>query len=343
MRIEPQISGMGRRGVLLPVVIFCTLFAGTALFNISSGSPEIPLQELGGIIFQRTGSDLQRTVIWEMRIPRVLLGLLAGMMLGAAGALMQAVMNNRLAGPELLGVSSGASLAMAAVTVLHLPVAVLMHPAVALFGGLSGGLCVVLSARGSRGAAGMLLIGMSVSAVLNGLLIVLIALATSNDVNLLYTYLLGSLANRSWDHILPMLPWTFIILPVAFAFTRTLNMLQLGDEAAAGLGVKVLRVRILVLGVCTGLVAITVAQCGPIGYIALIAPHIIRTLLGIVDIRRMLPLAVLAGGVLLVMADTVARLLFYPMEIPVGVWTTLLGGSVFLLLFLKRQGGGSND
>lgn len=343
MGAEPQFSRTVRRGFFLPAVIFCSLLAGAAIFNISSGSPEIPLRELGGIIFQRTGSDLQRTVIWEMRIPRVLLGLLAGMMLGAAGALMQAVMNNKLAGPELLGVSSGASLAMAAVTVLHLPVAVIMHPAAALGGGLFGGICVLLSARGSRGAAGMLLIGMSVSAILNGLLIVLIALATSNDVNLLYTYLLGSLANRSWDHIIPMLPWTFIVLPVAFAFTRTLNMLQLGDEAAAGLGIKVLRVRILVLGVCTGLVAITVAQCGPIGYIALLAPHLIRTLTGTADMRQILPLTVLAGGALLVMADTVARLLFYPMEIPVGVWTTLLGGGVFLLLFLRRQGGGSHD
>ncbi|CAM4386330.1 FecCD family ABC transporter permease [Paenibacillus typhae] len=343
MRMEPQISRMGRRSFLFPAVILCSLLAGVAIFNISSGSPEIPLQELGSIIFQRTGTDLQNTVVWEMRIPRVLLGLLVGMMLGAAGTLMQAAMNNKLAGPEMLGVSSGASLAMAAVTVLHLPVALIMHPVIALCGGLLGGLCVVLSARGSRGAAGMLLIGMSVSAILNGLLIVLIALATSNDVNLLYTYLLGSLANRSWDHVLSMLPWTLIALPVAFMFARTLYLLQLGDEAAAGLGIKVLRVRVLVLGVCTGLVAITVAQCGPIGYIALIAPHIIRTLLGTADLRQILPLAVLAGGVLLVTADTVARLLFYPMEIPVGVWTTLLGGGVFLLLFLKREGGGGND
>lgn len=113
------------------------------------------MPELGGIILMQTGSDLQNTIIWEMRIPRVLLGLLVGMLLGAAGTLMQAAMNNKLAGPEMLGVSSGVSLAMAAITVLHLPIAVIMHPAVALLGGLIGGLCVVLSARGSRGATGM--------------------------------------------------------------------------------------------------------------------------------------------------------------------------------------------
>lgn len=340
MQAEQQLA---RGSLLLPVLIFGFLLAVSALINISSGAPDVSLRELAGILFYRTGSELQLTVIWDMRIPRIILGMLVGMMLGAAGTLMQAAMNNKLAGPELLGVSSGASLAMAAITVLHLPVAVILHPVAALFGGLLGGLCVVLSARGSRGTANMLLIGMSVSAILNGLLIVLIALATSNDVNLLYTYLLGSLANRSWGHVIRMIPWTIIMLPVAFLFTRTLNLLQLGDEAASGLGVKVLRARILILAVCTGLVAITVAQCGPIGYIALIAPHFIRALLGTVDIRKILPLAVLAGGVLLVMADTVARLLFYPLEIPVGVWTTLLGGGVFLLLFMKQQRGGNNE
>lgn len=337
---KKQLKVIGRRSILLPIFLFSLLLAAVVVINVSSGSPVVSWHELIGIIFSHTGNELQRTVIWEMRIPRIVLGLLVGIMLGAAGTLMQGAMNNKLAGPELLGVSSGASLAMAAVTVLHLPVAVLIHPVITLFGGLAGGLCVVLTARGSRGTAGMLLIGMAISAILNGLLIILISLATSNDINLLYTYLLGSLANRSWEHVMLMLPWTIVVLPFAFFFTRTVNLLRLGDEAASGLGVKVLRARVCILTICTGLVAITVAQCGPIGYIALIAPHLIRSMLGTLDTRLVLPLSAICGGVLLVAADTVARLLFYPMEIPVGVWTTLLGGGFFLLLFVKRQGGG---
>lgn len=340
MQAEKKLQVIGRRSFLLPIFLFSLMLAASAFINVSSGSPTIFWHDLLSIIFSSAGNELQRTVIWEMRIPRIVLGFLVGVMLGAAGTLMQGAMNNKLAGPELLGVSSGASLSMAAVTVLHLPVAVLIHPVIALFGGLAGGLCVVLAARGSRGTAGMLLVGMSVSAILNGLLIVLISLATNNDVNLLYTYLLGSLANRSWEHVMRMLPWTIFVLPFAFFFTRTINLLQLGDEAASGLGVKVLRARISILAICTGLVAITVAQCGPIGYIALIAPHLMRSMLGTLDIRLVLPLSALCGGVLLVAADTVARLLFYPMEIPVGIWTTLLGGGFFLMLFVKRQGGG---
>jgi iron complex transport system permease protein len=185
----------------------------------------------------------------------------------------------------------------------------------------------------------MLLIGMAVSAMLNGLLIVLIALGTSNDVNLLYTYLLGSLANRGWDHTLRLLPWALIALPATLLFTRALNLLQLGNEAAAGLGVSVQRTRIALLILCTVLVAITVAGCGPIGYIALIAPHLVRAVTGARDAAIVLPLSALCGGAVLAAADTAGRLLTYPLEMPVGVWTTLLGGTFCLLYFVRRKGG----
>ncbi|OMF38722.1 ABC transporter permease [Paenibacillus sp. FSL H8-0548] len=342
MQEGTHVHTIGRRSILLPIFLFGLLFMTTGIIHLKYGSPAMTWAELLAAIFSNTEVDLHRTIVWEMRIPRIVLGFLVGTMLGAAGTMMQGAMNNKLAGPELLGISSGASLAMAAITVLHLPISVLVHPVVALIGGLLGGFSVVLASRGSRGTVGMLLIGMSVSAILNGLLIILIALGTSNDVNLLYTYLLGSLANRNWSHVLRMLPWTAAVLPLAFHFTRTLNVLQLGDEAAAGLGVQVQRSRLMILVLCTGLVAITVAQCGPIGYVALLAPHSIRSMVGSDDNRLVLPLSALCGGILLMTADTVARLLLYPMEIPVGVWTTLLGGAFFLFFFIKRQGGGVN-
>ncbi|WP_141503899.1 FecCD family ABC transporter permease [Paenibacillus luteus] len=342
MREQIPLLVNGRRSILLlPFFLFVLLFFTSAAMQLKFGSPAMTWEELLSIIFSHRGDDLRRTIVWEMRIPRILLGFMVGTMLGAAGTIMQGAMNNKLAGPELLGISSGASLAMAAITVLHLPVTVLFHPAIAFIGGLAGGLSVLIASRGSRGTVALLLIGMSVSAILNGLLIILISLGTSNDVNLLYTYLLGSLANRNWNYVIRMLPWFVMVLPFAFFFTRTLNLMQLGDEAAAGLGVQVHRARMWMLALCTGLVAITVAQCGPIGYIALIAPHLVRSLLSSLDARLVLPLSALCGGVLLTAADTIARLLLYPMEIPVGVWTTIFGGGLFLLFFVKRQGGGT--
>ncbi|MBP1992228.1 FecCD family ABC transporter permease [Paenibacillus eucommiae] len=337
---QPHSPRIGRRSILLPIFVLVIILALVAMIGMKTGSPAMSWKELIHVLFTSGGEELKRIVIWEIRIPRIVLGLLVGALLGTAGTLMQGAMNNKLAGPELLGVSAGASLGMAVITVLHIPLSFHLHPLVALIGGLVGGLFVVLAARGSHGAAAMLLIGMSMSAILNGLLIILIAMGTSNDVNLLYTYLLGSLANRTWEHVFRIVPWALIALPVAFTFARSINLLQLGDEAASGLGVKVARTRLFILIVCTALVAITVAQCGPIGYIALLSPHLVRLILGALDARLVLPLSALCGGVLLAAADMVARLLLYPQEIPVGVWTTLLGGICLMILFLKRRGGG---
>ncbi|WP_309119451.1 iron ABC transporter permease [Paenibacillus sp.] len=329
------------RSVLLPILLILVVLASSAA-QAALGTPNLTWGELFGIVFRNEGEPLARTIVLEMRLPRAALGVLIGAMLGASGTLVQGAMNNRLAGPELLGVSSGASLAMGAIAVLQLPVSWHAQPLFALLGGMAGGVCVLLAARGSRGAVGMLLIGMTVSAILNGTLILLIALGTSNDVNQLYLYLLGSLANRSWEHVERTLPWFAAMAPMAFLYLRTLNVMQLGDDVAAGLGVNVERSRRAILALCTGFVGVTVAQCGPIGFISLLAPHLARSMLGTNDARLTLPFSMLCGGALLVSADAVARLLLYPAEIPVGVWTTLLGGSCFLILMVRRQGGVAN-
>ncbi|QYR19304.1 iron ABC transporter permease [Paenibacillus sp. sptzw28] len=337
-----QTTETGRRIYLLPVSAMFILLISIFALGIKAGDPVMSWRELHDILFTGTGEEIERIIIREIRVPRFTLGLIIGALLGAAGTLMQGAMNNRLAGPELLGVSAGASLGMAAITVLNLPVAFYLHPIIALCGGLLGGMFVILSARGSRGAAGMLLIGMSVTAILNGLLILLIALGTSNDVNLLYTYLLGSLANRNWEHVIRILPWAVVTLPVVILFARAINLLQLGDETASGLGLKVERTRLLILIVCAVLVAVTVAQCGPIGYISLMSPHVTRLMLRTLNASYILPVSALCGAVMLTAADTAARLMLYPLEIPVGVWTTLVGGICFLCFFLRNKGGKNN-
>lgn len=328
------------RTLFLPVFALSVILAASFAAGMRYGTPVLDWSAIASALFAPGGEELERIVVREIRLPRYILGLMVGALLGASGTLMQGALNNRLAGPELLGITAGASLAIAAVTVLRLPVPFRLQPLLALVGGLAGGAIVVLSSKGSRGAAGMLLVGMSVSAMLNGLLVVLIALGTSNDVNLLYTYLLGSLANRSWEHVELIVPWLVIMLPAAMLLARSVNLLQLGDDSASGLGMKVGRTRIVLLVVCALLVAVTVAQCGPIGYISLLAPHLTRAMLRTTDARLVLPVSAICGAALLSAADGVARLLFAPMEIPVGVWTTLLGGSVFLLYVLIRRGGG---
>lgn len=328
------------RNLFLPVFAIIGLLIIMFAISVKYGTPVLDWRTVMSALFTPGGVELEHILVREIRLPRYVLGLMVGALLGASGTLMQGALNNRLAGPELLGISAGASLAIAAITVLRLPISFQMQPLLALVGGLAGGAIVVLSARGSRGAGGMLLVGMSVSAMLNGLLVVLIALGTSNDVNLLYTYLLGSLANRSWEHVERILPWLIIILPAAMLLARSVNLLQLGDDAASGLGLKVVRTRLLLLVTCALLVAVTVAQCGPIGYISLLAPHLTRAMLRTTDARLVLPVSAVCGAALLTIADGFARLLLAPLEIPVGVWTTLLGGSVFLVYVSIRRGGG---
>ncbi|WP_373233082.1 FecCD family ABC transporter permease [Cohnella sp.] len=328
------------RNFILPVFALVVILAASFAAGMRYGTPVLDWNVVWSALFAPGGEELEQILVSELRLPRYLLGLMVGALLGASGTLMQGALNNRLAGPELLGISAGASLVVAAVMVLRLPVPFQLQPLMALAGGLAGGAIVVLAARGSRRAAGMLLVGMSVSAMLNGLLVVLIALGTSNDVNLLYTYLLGSLANRSWEHVDRLIPWFVIMLPVAMLLARSVNLMQLGDDAATGLGMNVGRTRMLLLVICALLVAVTVAQCGPIGYISLLAPHLTRAMFRTTDARLVLPVSAICGAVLLSAADGFARLLFAPLEIPVGVWTTLLGGSVFLLYVLLRRGGG---
>lgn len=329
------------RNVFLPVFALAVLLIAAFAAGMKYGTPVMDWNTVTSALFTPAEEELEHILVREIRLPRFILGLMVGALLGASGTLMQGALNNRLAGPELLGITAGASLAVAAIMVLRLPVPFQLQPLLALAGGLAGGAVVVLAARGSRGAAGMLLVGMSVSAMLNGLLVVLIALGTSNDVNLLYTYLLGSLANRSWEHVERIVPWFLVMLPFAMLLARSVNLLQLGDDAASGLGMKVARTRMLLLVTCALLVAITVAQCGPIGYISLLAPHLTRVFLQTTDARLVLPVSAICGAALLSAADGFARLLFAPMEIPVGVWTTLIGGSIFLLFVIVRRGGGA--
>jgi len=328
------------RAILLPVFALAGILIVSFAAALKFGTPVLEWRTITSVLFEPSGEKIEQIVVREIRLPRYLLGLMVGALLGVSGTLMQGALNNRLAGPELLGITAGSSLIMASITVLRLPVPFQLQPLFALVGGLAGGAIIVLSSRGNKGATSILLVGMTVSAMLNGLLVVLIALGTSNDVNLLYTYLFGSLANRSWEHVERIVPWFAIMLPTAMLLARSVNLLQLGDEAASGLGMKVGRTRLLLLVTCVLLVAVTVAQCGPIGYISLLAPHMTRAMLRTTDARFVLPVSAICGSVLLSAADGVARLLFAPLEIPAGVWTTLIGGSVFLLYILIRRGGG---
>ena len=313
------------------------LLAGIGLLSLLMGTPSLSLANLWGIA-NGGGSQLVRIVVLQLRLPRLVLAILTGAMLALSGALLQDALQNALAGPELLGVSAGATVVVAAITTLHLAVAFSAVPWLALLGGLISGSIVILTMRQTHNPVRLVLTGAALTALLNAGVIIFMSLGSQNDISLLFLFLVGSLANRTWMHVQLVLPWAVIGIPLAMLCARPLNVLQLGDDIARGLGLPVLRVRALILVLSAALVAAVVAVCGPISFIALLAPHVSRRILKTADARVVLPWAALIGAVLLSGADLFARLAFEPQELPVGIWTTLIGGP-FLLLLLRRKLG----
>jgi iron complex transport system permease protein len=290
-------------------------------------------------------------VLWELRLPRALLAAAVGAALGLAGALAQGLFRNPLADPGLLGVTSGAVCAAAlvltvfAATVGALPAAwrPWVLPACAFVGAL--GVCFALD-RIARwltpgSIAGLLLTGLA----LNALTMAVVGLCTfvANDEQLrsLTFWTLGSLAGASWSVASVLALALGLALLQSGRLAQSLNALALGEAVAGHVGVDVARLRSRLIVTIALLAALAVAWCGLIGFIGLMAPHLVRGWAG-ADQRAVLPLAALAGALLLLLADTAARLVAIPAEVPVGILTALIGGPVFLVLLrgvARRQGG----
>ena len=321
---------LGARVALIGLVAVAAS-AALVLLHLTSGTPALSPAEVGQA-FGADPDDPIRLIVVDIRLTRVIVGVLAGAALGTVGALLQDGLRNPLATPELLGVSGGAALIVAIVTVLHAPVPRVAMPLLATVGGIAIGLAVVVASARASEPATLLLVGVASSTFLSGCVIAIVTLGRPSDVGLFYQFLLGSLANRSWDSVWTVLPLVVVGLPLAIALTPSLNTMRLGDAVASGLGVRVGLVRNAVLALGGLLTAGVVAVAGPIGFVALLAPHLTRLALGTVDARWVVPLSGVVGAVLLLAADTLGRAAVQPREVAVGVWTVLVGAPALLLL-----------
>jgi iron complex transport system permease protein len=308
---------------------------GVGILALMIGVTRIPAEEVLQIIFTNAGERVPRIVIWEVRLPRFVLGAMAGAALAVAGAMLQDALKNELAEPGLLGVSTGASLVVAIVVIFNIAVPFGSLPILALLGGLAVGGIILLATKLTRDPVRMILIGAALAALFGAFITAVVVLGEPEEIRALYGYLVGSLIGRDWADVRVALPWIVIALPAALLFARPLNLLQLGDDMAEGLGLPVFRTRTLIFLVAIALQAAVVAVCGPIGFIALVAPHMVRALLQTTDARQVLPISALVGAVLLTSADLLAREIFSPAELPVGLLTIGLGSPIALLL-LRR-------
>lgn len=288
-----------------------------------------------------SGSDEALRQIWlTIRLPRVLLALTIGGSLALAGCVMQGLFRNPLADPGLLGISSGAALAVAlwVVLPLSLPALVMLYaPMLAAFlGALAATVAIfILSQQRNSSLSRLLLVGIAINALCGAAVGVLSWISNDTQLRQLSLWGMGSLGQAQWSTLLAvtslMLPTLFIIWRLAGA----LNLLQLGEEDAHYLGVDVATVQRILLLCSALLVAAAVAVSGVIGFVGLVVPHLMRLWLG-ADHRAVIPGSTLAGALLLLVADTVARTLVAPAEMPVGLLTSMLGAPWFLWLIFRR-------
>ncbi len=325
------------RWFLFLVVLF--VLSGVAfLIGLNTGEMDISLWEIPGIL--RSGEGLEYTVLYQIRLPRIILGLAVGGGLSLSGAILQGIYRNPLVEPFTLGISGGAALGVALAIVFALPLAFGSYVLPAA--GFSGALLAIFLVynlgirQGQINVNNMLLIGVMVSFVSSALMMLLMSLTTAENLHSIVFWMMGSLDEPDRT----LIRFTVIIsvasLIVSLFFFRSLNALRLGETDARHLGINTeLSIRVMFV-IASLLAGVCVAAAGVIGFVGLVIPHLVRILAGS-DYRMLLPGSFLGGGIFLVLCDAIARTIIAPNELPIGVITGIVGGVMFIL-FLSRSG-----
>ena len=311
------------------------LLAAALLLSVGCGSQWYTPARLWQALCAADAADPVWRILCFVRLPRTAAAVLAGAALGVAGALIQSVLNNAMASPNVIGVNAGAGLG-ALLAASLVPGAAALLPGAAFAGALAAALFIwLLASVAGLSRTTLILAGVTVSSILT---------ACMNTLKLLFpdaavgstAFLLGTLSGVTTAQLQRALPWLAAGFVLAALLAADLNVLQLGEDMAAGLGLPVARVRFAALLTAALLAGAAVSFAGLLGFVGLLAPHIARRLVG-GDNRRLLPVTALASADLMLLCDVAARVLFAPFELPVGVLLSLVGGPFFLFLLLRRK------
>ncbi|RMI32491.1 iron ABC transporter permease [Streptomyces triticirhizae] len=344
----PRGPGLGRIALLTLGLVAALVLV--ALVSVATGAYDIPLGDVINSVLHRAGlggEPLDRvgeSVLWDARLPRVVLAVLVGAALGCAGALMQGVFGNPLAEPGVIGISSGA--AVGAVAAIAFGLDFLGNWTVTVFAfvaGLATVLLVYVLSRsdGRTEVVTLILTGIAVNAFAGALIGLCVFFADNAQITGITFWQLGSLSQATWPKVLAVLPCALAGLLIAPWYARRLDLLALGERPARHLGVDVERLRVVLILVTALLTASAVAMAGIITFVGLLVPHLLRMAAG-PGHRFLLPGSALGGALVLVSADLVARTAAQPAELPLGVLTALIGSPFFFWLLRRtrrRQGG----
>ncbi len=329
--------------------VIVLLLLAVMIFACSIGPVRIPFQHTMAIILDGMSigmdssfTERERLIVSDVRLPRVLVGVLVGAALGTAGALMQGLFRNPLVEPGYIGVSSGA--AFGAVCSLYFgwtAISPWLLPGAAFIGALLAVVIILLvwKASGKKGIATLLLLGIGANSFLSALISIMVA-SSKNEQELrsIVYWLQGGLEARTWEHVHLTAP--LIIAAVIFIclFGKELNVMLLGDDQAHNAGIHVQRLRWMLLVLASLAAGAATAVSGVIGFVGLIMPHMIRLLFG-PDHRLLLPFSAIGGAIFLVLADVVSRMMLQPVTLQVGVVCAAIGAPMFVVLLLKRGKG----
>jgi iron complex transport system permease protein len=322
--------------LVLPILGLLTLVV--MISEIGWGEYPIPpievIRTLLGLPQQNQDYSL---IIYTFRLPRILVAYLAGIGLATSGTILQGLTRNPLADPGIVGINSGASLAAVSLLILVPSAPTFALPLSALGGALAVAGLIYLFAW-DRGSSPMrlILMGIALGAIASALTTLMITLGEIYHVDRALVWLVGSVYGRSWEHFSALLPWIAVLVPITWLMANQLNILNLGDDIARGLGSAVEWQRTWLLLIAVALAATSVSVTGTIGFVGLIAPHLSRQLVGSTHESSIVTSAML-GGVLVLGADFLAQSLFNPIELPCGLITAVIGAPYFLYLIIKNR------
>ena len=336
--LSSQVRAQRYRWRLVSFCLFLALVL-VVILALSVGAVKLSLGDVLGVFANKLfGSkappETTQTIVWQLRLPRILMAAAVGAALSSSGVALQGLFRNSLVDPYILGLSSGAALGAALGFSLKLSGFI---PLFAFLGALLATSIAYLLAQehGRVPPMRLLLSGVATSAFLSALVSMLM-LRSQQSMQTIFLWLMGSFSGRSWPELVLVFPYMLVGLFLIFFHLRELNLLLLGEEAAGQLGMEVERAkRFLLLG-ATLAAAASVAGSGTIGFVGLVVPHLVRLVTGS-DHRLLFPLSFLVGALFMVLADTLARTIMAPVELPVGIITSLIGAPFFL--YLLKKGG----
>ncbi|HZG81156.1 MAG TPA: iron ABC transporter permease [Brevibacillus sp.] len=337
-------QGSVRKKLLLLGATTLLLIAST-LYAISRGAVEVPLYDLLAILFGQSSDEMLTYIVYEVRLPRIVMAIVTGISLSCAGVIMQALLRNPLADPFTLGVSSGAAFGaalaiVAGASVFGINLVQSGHWMIALNAFVFGCLAVLvvygIARLKNSSTTVLLLAGVAIGQLFSAGVSGLKYFSDNEALKDLVVWLMGGFWGAKWQVLQILIPLLVLSLGILVKYAWDLNALSAGEEVARTLGVKVKRIRWVCLLVVTLMASTTIAFTGIIGFIGLVAPHISRIIIG-TDTRFLLPCSCLVGALLLLLSDTAARMLLSPVEIPVGIITALFGAPFFVYLLVKKR------